>query len=212
MLKGAKLVLTNPQGLKHRARCRGKPEAGSFGASGVCDFPGCSLSPPGVRGRGDGTRGQVPGEAPPPASGTPNEWLPLPSPQRFPSLSLISPPLSPLFSLWQILQSLGAPFQHWVEMPGPRRGHKKVRWGEVRKGREREDRLKLRKGSGGQWGAHSCTEGDPGSCSASALLCCVPWNKSLTLSGASFDYLYIERVITVACLLSRREVCIWGWV
>lgn len=91
VLKGAKLVLTNPQGLKHRARCRGKPEAGSFGASGVCDFPGCSLSPPGVRGRGDGTRGQVPGEAPPPASWTPNEWLPLPSPRRFPNLSLSFP-------------------------------------------------------------------------------------------------------------------------
>ena len=127
-------------------------------------------------------------------------------------LSSISPPLSPLFSLWQILQSFGAPFQHWVEMPGPSWGHKKVRWGEVRKGREREDPLRLGKGSGGQWGAHSCTEGDVGSCSASALMCCVPWNKSLTLSGAPFDYLYIERVITVACLLSRREVCIWGWV
>ena len=144
--RGAKLAVTNPQGLKHAAYCRGKPEAGSFEASRGFWFPGRQLEP---------SRGQKqswwymwagPRRSPAPNFLDTNGGLPLLSPyKRFPPLSLLFchfPHSSPFGKFY-------SPLRLHFTMAGNARaqlGHKYVGWGEVRTGRVRGDPLWLGKG------------------------------------------------------------------
>lgn len=101
--RGAKLAVTNPQGLKHAACCRGKPEAGSFEASRGLWFPGRQPEPSGGQRQSWWYMWAGPRRSPAPNFLDTNGGLPFPSPnKRFPPLPPFLP-LSPLFSFWQVL-------------------------------------------------------------------------------------------------------------
>lgn len=198
--RGAKFAVTNPQGLKHAACCRGKPEAGSFEARRGLWFPGREPEPFKVQRQSWWYMWAGSRRSPAPNFLDTSGGFPFPPHKSFhlsPSFSAAFPTLLLLAGfivLWGSISAMAGNARAQLGPQGSGMGRGKNRQGERRPSLAQKSQVSR--------GEHTTTPEEAWVPAQPLLWCAVPQDKSLTPAGAPFDHLHIEKVITVACLLS----------